>query len=183
MIITFLFVPKVGLGHSLQMSCLCCPVAMYHSTEHLSSHTVTSFGAPCSNFHTFVVGVTSRPCYLIYLFMVKEIMDIKTREGKCIKSPSRNQLPSIGAWVHLPGLFAATLEQHDISSSAEKDCSPSSYGGASLAGRSEVWPASRRHSFCPLKALGKVNLSKPIWCPQAMFQDGFAKLKTDSSYF
>lgn len=124
MIITFLLVPKVGLGHSLQMSCLCCPVAMYHSTEHLSSHTVTSFDAPCSNFHTFVVGVTSRPCYLIYLFMVKEIMDIKTREGKCIKSPSRNQLPSIGAWVHLPGLFAATLEQHDISSSAEKDCSP-----------------------------------------------------------
>lgn len=112
-------------------------------------------------------------------------MDIKTCEGKCIKSPSCNQLPSIGAWVHLPGLFAATLEQHDISSSAEKDCSPA----AMVAPAWRVGQKSGQHQggtlsvLCPLKALGKVNLSKPIWYSQAMFQDGFAKLKTDLSYF
>jgi hypothetical protein len=77
---------------------------------------------------------------------------------------------------------AVLLEQHDISSCAEKYCLPESQGGASLVDRSEVWPASRQH-FLSFEGLGKMNLSKPAQCPQAVFQDGSTKLKTDSSYF
>lgn len=58
--------------------------------------------------------------------------------------------------------------------------------------RAEMVPAwrigqksGRQHggTFCPLKVLGKVTLSRPTQCPQAEFQGGSAKLKTDSSYF
>lgn len=88
----------------------------------------------------------------------------------------------LGLGCHLPGMSAALLEQHSIGSSAEKYLLPRAVVvPAWRVGQKSGW--HQGGTLCPLKVLGKVNLFKPIWCPQAMFQDGFAKLKTDSSYF
>lgn len=67
--------------------------------------------------------------------------------GKCVKSPSHHELPRVGAWVPSAWNVCGSVRATQYRLQCRKVPLAKSRGGASLAGRSEVWLASRRHSL------------------------------------